>query len=246
MIHLYRYTQDDLAEARKQFSAAIVIDPDLGPAYSATAEAYYYEVVYGFAESPDHNRARAIEFAQKAVLLDRDDAGAHCTLGRTRYLRREYAAAISELELALDLNPSLALAHYGLGAAFVFSGRPHKAFPYLESAIRLSPQDPNMGSYLVRLAEAKYLVGEDEAAVRLALRALAQPSFQWSRYAVLIAALGQLGRQDEAQRYLTEVIRARPKFSVAFVRNMHPFSQDMGADRYYEGLRKVGVPEGTA
>ena len=143
----------------------------------------------------DHNRERAIEFAQKAVALDRDDAGAHCTLGRTRYLRREYAAAVSELELALDLNPSLALAHYGLGAAFVFSGKPHEAFPHLESAIRLSPQDPNMGSYLARMAEAKYLVGEDEAAVRFALRALAQPSFQWSRYAILIAALGQLDRK---------------------------------------------------
>src|SRR5262249_13555192 len=118
MIHLYRYTQDGLAEARRQFAEAIAIDPDLGPAYSATAEAYYYEVVYGFAESPDHNREQATVFAQKAVALDRDDAGAHCTLGRTRYLRREYAAAISELELALDLNPSLALAHYGLGAAF--------------------------------------------------------------------------------------------------------------------------------
>lgn len=246
MIHLYRYTQDDLAEARRQFAAAIAIDPELGPAYSATAEAYYYEVVYGFAESVTHNRERAIEFAQKAVALDRDDAGAHCTLGRTRYLRREYAAAISELELALDLNPSLALAHYGLGAAFVFSGKPHEAFPHLESAIRLSPQDPNMGSYLARIAEAKYLVGEDETAVRFALRALAQPSFQWSRYAILIAALGQLGREDEARRYLTELTRMRPNFSVAFVRDMHPFSRDMGADRYYEGLRKAGVPEGTA
>ncbi len=243
MIHLYRCTKDDLAEARKQFATAIAMDSELGPAYSATAEAYYYEVVYGFAESPDHNREQAIGFAQKAVALDRDDAGAHCTLGRTRYLRREYAAAISELELALDLNPSLALAHYGLGAAFVFSGKPHEAFPHLESAIRLSPQDPNMGSYLARMAEAKYLVGEDEAATRFALRALAQPSFQWSRYAVLIAALGQLGRQDDAQHFLSEVTRMRPNFSVAFVRDMHPFSRDMGADRYYEGLRKAGVPE---
>jgi hypothetical protein len=100
-----------------------------------------------------------------------------------------------------------------------------------------------MGSYLARMAEAKYLVGEDEAAVRFALRALTQPSFQWSRYAVLIAALGQLGRKDEAQYYLAEVTRRRSSFSVEFVRTMHPFSRDMGADRYYEGLRKAGVPE---
>ena len=243
MFHLYRYTQDDLAQARKLFEEAIAIDPDLGPAYSALAEAYYYEVVYGFVQPENDRRQRALELAQKAVALDRDDAGAHCTLGRIRYLCRDYAAAISELEIALDLNPSLALAHYGLGAAFVFSGRPQAAFPHLESAIRLSPHDPNMGSYLVRLAEAKYLIGEDDAAVRFALKALAQPSFQWSRYAILIAALGQLGRLEEAQRYVAEVTRASPNFSVAFVRTMHPFARDMGVDRYYDGLRKAGVPE---
>jgi len=244
MFHLYRYTQDDLALAQKLFKQAIAIDPDLASAYSAIAEACYYEVVYGFAESPVDNRTQAIEAAQKAVALDRDDAGAHCTLGRIRYLCRDYATAISELELALALNPSLALAHYGLGAAFVFSGRPHEAFPHLESAIRLSPQDPNMGSFLVRFAEAKYLVGDDEAAARFALKAIAQPSFQWSRYAILIAALGQLGRHDEAQRYVAEVTRKRPNFSVSFVQTMHPFSSDMGIDRYYEGLRKAGVPDG--
>ena len=246
MFHLYRYTRDDLAQARKLFEDAIGVDPELGPAHSAIAEAYYYEVVYGFAESPGNNREQAIDSAQKAVALDRDDAGAHCTLGRIRYLCREYAAAISELELALDINPSLALAHYGLGAAFVFSGKPREAFPHLESAIRLSPQDPNMGSFLVRIAEANYLVGDDEAAVRFALKALAQPSFQWSRYAVLIAALGQLGRLEEAQRYLAEVTRMRSNFSVTFVQTMHPFSSDMGIDRYYEGLRKAGVAETPA
>ncbi len=243
MFHLYRYTRDDLVQARTLFEGAISIDPDLGPAYSAIAETYYYEVVYGFIQQDDDNRDRALESAKKAVTLDRDDAGAHCTLGRIRYLCRDYAAAISELEIALDLNPSLALAHYGLGAAFVFSGNPHKAFPHLESAVRLSPHDPNMGSYLVRTAEAKYLIGDDEAAVHFALKALAQPSFQWSRYAILIAALGQLGRHEEARRYVTEVTRMRPNFSVAFVRTMHPFSGDMGIDRYYDGLRKAGVPE---
>src|SRR5262245_49712351 len=192
MLHLYRYTQYDLAQARNLFEEAIGIDPDLGPAYSGLAEAYYYEVVYGFAHPENDRRQRALESAQKAVALDRDDAGAHCTLGRIRYLCRDYAAAISELEIALDLNPSLALAHYGLGAAFVFSGRPQAAFPHLESAIRLSPHDPNMGSYPVRIAEAKYLIGEDDAAVRFALKALAQPSFQWSRYAILERSIGTI------------------------------------------------------
>ena len=243
MLHLYRYAREDLAEARNLFEQAIAIDAELGPAYSGLAEALYYEAVYGFAPNLAENRERAIGPAQRAVDLDAEDAGAHCTLGRIRYLRGEYAAAISELRMALDINPSLALAHYGLGAAYVFSGRAAEAFDHLESAIRLSPHDPNMGSFLVRVAEAKYLVGDDESSSVFALRAIGQPHFQWSRYAILIAALGQLGRLDEAQRYLNEIKRHRPEFSVAFVRDMHPFSRDMGIERYYEGLRKAGVPE---
>jgi adenylate cyclase len=245
MFHLYRCTREDLIEARKLFRQATAIDPELGPAYSAEAEAYYYEVVYGFAQSNQENRERAIGPARRAVTLDAEDAGAHCTLGRIRYLRREYPPAISELKTALELNPSLALAHYGLGAALVFSGSAAAAVPHLESAIRLSPHDPNMGSFLVRIADAKYFLGDYEGAIAFALKALGQPNFQWSRYAVLIAALGQLGRRDEARRYLDEVAHERPDFSIAIVRNTHLFGEQDLMDRFCEGLRKAAVPEAT-
>jgi adenylate cyclase len=243
MSRLYRYTREDLAEARKLFRQAITADPSLGPAHSGIAEAYLYEAVYGYADSIAVNREKALAPAMRAVELDREDASARCALGRIRYLRREYEAALSELRTALDINPSLALAHYGVGAAFVFSGRAAEAFDHLNAAIRFSPYDPNMGSFLVRIAEAKYLTGDDEGAVSFALKALNQPHFQWSRYSILIAALGQLGRTDEAQRYLQEITRVRPNFSIDFVRTMHPFSADMGIDRYFEGLRKAGVPQ---
>ena len=243
MFHLYRCTRDDLIEARRLFRQAITIDPELGPAYAAEAEAYYYEVVYGFAKSNEENREKAIGPARRAVTLDAEDAGAHCTLGRIRYLRREYPPAISELNTALELNPSLALAHYGLGAALVFSGRAADAVPHLESAIRLSPHDPAMGSFLVRIADARYFMADYEGAVTFALRALGQPNFQWSRYAVLIAALGQLERRDEARRYLAEVTRERPDFSIEFVRNTHLFGVPDIMSRYCEGLHKAAVAE---
>jgi TolB-like protein/Tfp pilus assembly protein PilF len=245
MFHLYRCTREDLIEARELFRQAIAIDPELGPAYSAEAEAYYYEVVYGFAESNQENRERAIGPARRAVTLDAEDAGAHCTLGRIRYLRREYQPAISELKTALELNPSLALAHYGLGAALVFSGKPAEAVSHLESAIRLSPHDPNMGSFLVRIADARYFMCDYEGAVTFALKALGQPNFQWSRYAVLIAALGQLERLDEARRYLEEVTRERPDFSIVFVQNTHLFGEQDVMNRFCEGLRKAAVPEAS-
>jgi adenylate cyclase len=159
------------------------------------------------------------------------------------YLRREHADAILELEAALELNPSLALAHYGLGAALVFSGRAPESLPHLEEAIRLSPHDPGLGSFLVRLADATFLMGEFENSVRWAKKALQQTSFQWSRYAVLIAALAELGRFDEAAAYRAELLRLRPDFSVEFVRETHLFADEADFARYLAGLRHAGVAE---
>lgn len=243
MSHLYQFTKEDLAKAKQIFQQAIEIDPGLAPAYSGLAEADYYEVVYGYAESNTANRKRAIEHSRRAVSLDAEDAGAHSTLGRIHYLCREHADAILELEAALEINPSLAVAHYGIGAALVFSERAPKALPYLEAAIRLSPHDPNMGSFLVRLAEAHFLMERFEDAVEWAKKALQQPNFQWSRYAVLLASLGKLERFDEVEACRDELLKQRPDFSIDFVRETHLFADSSDFDRYLEGLRHAGVAE---
>ena len=158
-------------------------------------------------------------------------------------MRREHLAALPELELALELNPSLAWAHYGLGAAAVFSGDPERAIAQLESAIRLSPRDQHMGSFMVRLAEAYLLKDEYRPAVEWARKALQQQGFQWSRYAVLLAALGFLGEQEEAGRVLSECLDQRPDFSVSMVRDGHLYTDTAALDHYLEGLRKAGVAE---
>src|SRR4026209_615015 len=89
------------------FAQAIARDPQLGAAHSGLAETYYYEGVHGFADSISDNRENALAPALRAVAVDAEDAGAHCTLGRAHYMRREYDAATRELKTALELNPSL-------------------------------------------------------------------------------------------------------------------------------------------
>ena len=243
MSHLYEYTKDDLQRARQYFAQAIARDPQLGPAHSGLAETYYYEGVYGFADSISDNREKALAPALRAVVLDAEDAGAHCTLGRAYYMRRAYDAAFRELKTALELNPSLALAHYGLGATLVFSGRAEEGIPYLTAAIRLSPHDPNMGSFLVRLADAAYFLKRYEEAAEWAQRALQQPNFQWSRYTVLIAALAQLGRLDEAKNCIQELRIKRPNTTIAFVRETHLFGDTASFAHYLDGLRMAGLPD---
>jgi hypothetical protein len=77
----------------------------------------------------------------------------------------------------------------------------------------------------------------NEGAIDWAMKALQQPNFQWSRYAVLLSALGHLGRQAEAEQYLEQL----PGFSIDFVRETHLFSDSDDMQHYLEGLRKANV-----
>ena len=74
----------------------------------------------------------------KAVALDDRDAVAHFALGRVHLVRREYDAALDELETSVSLNPSLAQAHCGLGDALTYSERLEESLRHFDEAIRLS------------------------------------------------------------------------------------------------------------
>jgi len=91
------------------------------------------------------------------------------------------------------------------------------------------------------MADAHLFLHDYEAAVHWAKKALQQPHFQWSRYAVLISALGHLDRQEEAEHYLQELSSQRPDFSIEFVRETHLFSESTDMEHYLEGLRKAKV-----
>ena len=241
--YLYHYSREDIDQARQLFRKALELDPELGAAYAGLAEAGYFCLVYGHSDTPEQDREEALAAALKAVQLDPEDAAAHCSLGRVRYLRREHNLAIPELETALELNPSLAWGQYSIGAAKVFTGRSSEAIEHLETAIRLSPRDPNMGSFLVRMADAHLFMHDYEGAADWAVKALQKPNFQWSRYSVLISALGHLNQLDEAKYYLQELRSQRPDISIDFVRETHLFSDPGDMEYYLEGLRKDNMPE---
>ena len=243
MSALYQRTKDGLAEAQTLFGRAVELDPGLGAALAGSVDAYYYQVVLGLTDSLEDCQERALAAACRALELDDGDPAAHCAVGKARLIRREHDEAIPELETALELNPSFAWAHYGLGAALVFSNLAAQAVPHLETAIRLSPRDPHMGSFLVRMADAHLLMGRHEEAVQWARKSLRQTAFQWSRYAVLLSALGHLGRSQEAGQALDEILRHRPDFSLGFVRMTHLYGNHGGFKHYLDGLSKAGLPE---
>ncbi len=243
MSHLHLRTEVDLAEAAGLFGRAIEADPGLVSAYAAASECCFFQIVGGFAEGSGTQRQASLALARKAIALDRQDAGARYALGRIHIARREHELAIPELTRAIDFNPSYAWAHFALGIAYATSGRPEDGIAPIEAAMRLSPHDPYLGAFMLHLGSAYLFMGQPERACEWAERSLGEPNLQWSRYALLISALGYLGRQDAARRAISDLLELRPEITVDAVGAWWPISDDRSRDCLLNGLRKAGLRE---
>jgi Flp pilus assembly protein TadD len=89
---------------------AIKLDPAYAQAHALFAYVMGLEVLYGW-KSEEIALARALEAAQKAVVLDSDDAWAHLALGFVYGITRRAGEAVVEHEKALALNPNFAIAY---------------------------------------------------------------------------------------------------------------------------------------
>ncbi len=111
--------------------------------------------------------------------------------------------------------------------------------------MRLSPQDPYFGQFLVRRAEACLFSGRVEEAVEAAERSLREPNIQWSRWAILAAAQAHLGRLEEARRSIEALRILRPEIDLAFTRDYWPIADANALEYLLDGLRKAGLSAGA-
>ena len=55
-------------------------------------------------------------------------------------------------------------------------------------------------------------------------------------------ALGHLGRTEECERYLSELLKLEPAFNIhSFIKD-YPFVRDEDRQSYIDGLTKAGAP----
>ena len=96
---------------------------------------------------------------------------------------------------------------------------------------------------MVHIGSAYLFMGEAERAREWAERALGEPNIQWSRYALLISALGHLGDTEAARPAITDLLALRPEITVGAVGDWWPIAEDAARECLLAGLRKAGLPE---
>jgi tetratricopeptide (TPR) repeat protein len=211
--HLYRHSQDGAREAKACARRALELDGRFGPAYVLLAGIHAFEILYGW----DETTAKALEKCQQAssqaIALDSQDPMGHFVLGMARSFAGEHEAAIVAHERALDLNPSLALAYWGLGVALGASElRPEEdGAGMIEKALRLSPQDPLRQFMLQNLGVARLLAGQYGDAADCARKSLQLQADQPHAWRLLAAACGYLGREAQAREALDRAFRLAPQ-----------------------------------
>jgi tetratricopeptide (TPR) repeat protein len=84
----------------------------------------------------------------------------------------------------------------------------------------------------------------DEAVLWLERSRQSRPDFPFNLRA-LASTYSHLGRQEDARMALQESLRLLPDETVSRTRARAPWADPDYLERYIDGLRKAGLPEGT-
>ena len=107
--------------------------------------------------------------------------------------------------------------------------------------MRLCPVYPDW--YIWVLGTACRLTGQTDSAIR-AFEAAGKRNADWlSTHVSLASTLGELGRQEDAKKPVSEILRLDPDFSIKTYMEGLSYRDPAGTARFEEGLRKAGLPE---
>jgi DNA-binding SARP family transcriptional activator len=241
---IYSMERKKYEEAGILIERALGLDPDNA---MAAAWAAYWQVFYvGQGWTQDVERAFGIaqQHARKAIKLDPDNAEALGIYGHVcSFFNRDFDNALHYFDRALRLNPNLAFIWALSSATYSYIGQPDAALLRLERYRDLAPFDPYYSWFENFYTIAYIFKGDYEKVVEIGQRAvMVNPDFV-NGYKPLIAALGHLGRHDEARPYVEKLLSLEPNFTVERFGQVYPIKQASDRQRYMMGLRLGGVPE---
>src|SRR5947207_7171296 len=138
-----RRTREDLFTAISYYDKAIEKDRNYALAYAGLADAYANLGAYGYIAPVDGAR-KTEETARKALALDENLAEAHAALALAHiaFAPSNFQLGDQELRRAIELSPSLALAHSYLGFSLVRQGRLDESLQEMLKARELDPLSP--------------------------------------------------------------------------------------------------------
>jgi TolB-like protein len=238
----YACTKESNKEALELLEKALALDPDFVAALLLAENCWSLMANQGWVPARE-TQSEVMRYARRAAQIDKDNAEALATLARrTAGIERNYEEANSLAERAVVLNPNSAIAWRQGGFSQIYAGRPEVGLEYLERAVRLSPLDARSEDSWAGIALALIQLERNKEAVAAGRRATQGNPNSATGWRVLSAALALTGQLEEARAAMRRLLVIDPNCTVAIMAVRQGYA-DMAKARYFDGLRKAGLPE---
>ncbi|WP_299615278.1 hypothetical protein [Pelagibius sp.] len=243
VMRFYEYLANASSQAHKPvltaLEQAVELDPGYASAWAALASVHLDAVRFGFNSGWEGNPLdRALQAAQRAVMLEPDSSMAYHFLFTAHFHRGELDDFRATGERAVRLNPNHTdmLADYGLMLAL--TGEWERGIALAQKAIALSPTHP--GWFHCAAVADHYRKEEFEAALAEA-KQIQMPEF-FANFMMLAMCYGQLGRDREGRSACDKLLELAPDFSERawdFLAAWN-MSEELSG-QIVDGLRKAGL-----
>jgi adenylate cyclase len=237
--HFLKYTIDDNKEARSLFQKAAEIDTRFACAFAGMARTYFMEPVFFGTQSFAQIAPFAVAAARKAVELDPNDPEMLATLSNALALAGDDISAERYTERALALNPNNADALQQKGGRLIYAGQHAEGRAAVLLSLRLNPRDPTNLAAAGKIPQSYYFERDYQAAIKAARWCLTDYRVDFARLFV-VAAMAQLGRQEEAQGALRDLLATAPGIFDTRIRHRPPYVRPQDHEHMLDGLRKAG------
>jgi tetratricopeptide (TPR) repeat protein len=190
------------------------------------------------------DRAACLDLVRRALADPQGDATVLARCGLTLVSMREYDRGMQVVANAVKANPNSQFVLMIAGIAEVHCGNLEDSLAHSQRAIQMSPGDPTAPWPMTAIAHAQMALGNYEEALRAAERSLAVNASFDPTYWMLISANAQLGRMDEARRWLAKFRTLAPGVTIASLKAAQPAKHPSRMAAILEGLRLAGLDEG--
>jgi len=241
-VHLW--TDEANKEALSHFYRAIELDPNFAIAYGMAARCYNLRKALGWVTDRDFDMAETRRLARHVIELGRDDALSLCTAGYSlAYIAGEWEDGGAMIDRALALNPNLAWAWLFSSLINAWTGKPEIAIDHAARAMRLSPQDPHIFSMQSATANAHFVAGRYDEALRWAETATRLQPNAHTPVAMTAAAATLVGEPEKARKAMLRLLQMEPGLRVSNLGDKFPFQLAEDFARIVDALRRAGLPE---
>ncbi|MBV8736913.1 MAG: winged helix-turn-helix domain-containing protein [Alphaproteobacteria bacterium] len=245
-------SRDSYADMISLFERAMALDPESVEAQSRLASALANRALIGVTDSAATDIARAAGLAERALAAAPRSTLAHIAKANVLRSQGRCDEAIPEFETVLAIDRNAAGVLDALADCKLLTGAIEDVIPLEEQAIRLSPRDPAIGWWYIRIGQVHLLQSRPDEAIRWLEKArVVVPELPFV-YGLLASAYGLKGDTERARAELAQARRFTGDDHFSSIAALKAFGAARGYYRarnidfestYFAGLRKAGMPE---